>query len=151
MSDIQPFLHEHLQKPDVMQLATARDGQPWACTVHFYADNNLHLYWMSTPERRHSLDIKANPRVAAAMAIRADRGTSPIGVQIEGDAELVEDQQELKRVIPLYAKKLGRNPALLNDVLAGTNRNRLYHLKPRVFVLFDPQTFPDDPRKEWRL
>jgi uncharacterized protein YhbP (UPF0306 family) len=150
MKDIQSLLRDYLQKPDVMQLATVRDGQPWACTVHFYADENLHLYWMSTPERRHSAEIKDDPRVAVAIAIRAQRDLPPIGVQLEGDAERIEDEAEMKRVIPLYAEKFGRSPTLLEETLSGQNKNRLYRLKPRLYVVFDPGTFPDEPRKEWR-
>jgi uncharacterized protein YhbP (UPF0306 family) len=150
MKDIQTLLHDYLSRPDVMQLATVHGGQPWACTVHFYADDNLHLYWMSTLQRRHSADIKDDQRVAVAMAIRSERGKPPIGVQIEGDAEHVEDEAEMKRVIPLYAVKLGRSPTLLEETISGKNKNRLYRLKPRLFVLFDPEAFPDDPRQEWR-
>jgi hypothetical protein len=133
-----------------MQLATVRDGQPWVCNVHFYADENLQLYWMSTPERRHSAEIKDDKRVAVAMAVRAERSKPPIGVQLEGDAERIEDEAEMKRVIPAYASKLGRSPDLLGETLSGKNKNRLYRLKPRLFVIFDPESFPDAPRQEWR-
>lgn len=150
MSDIPTLLRDYLQRPDVMQLATVRDGQPWACTVHFYADQALQLYWMSTPVRRHSTEIHDNPHVAVAMAIRAERGKPPIGVQIEGDATLVEDETEIRQVIPRYAEKLGRSATLLEETLSGENKNRLYRLTPRAFVVFDPGSFPDDPRQEWR-
>jgi uncharacterized protein YhbP (UPF0306 family) len=150
MKDIQSLLRDYLQKPDVMQLATVHDGQPWACTVHFYADENLQIYWMSTPERRHSLEVKDDKRVAVAVAIRAERDKPPIGVQMEGDAERIDDEEEMKRIIPLYAQKFDRSQTLLDEVLSGQNENRLYRLKPRLYVVFDPESFQDNPRQEWR-
>jgi uncharacterized protein YhbP (UPF0306 family) len=133
-----------------MQLATVKDGQPWACTVHFYADEQMNIYWMSTPDRRHSLEITSDPRVAIAMAIRAERGKPPIGVQLEGNAERIEDEAEMKRIIPAYAQKLGRSETLLEETLSGQNKNRLYRVRPRLFVVFDPEAFGGDPRQEWR-
>jgi uncharacterized protein YhbP (UPF0306 family) len=150
MKDIQSLLHDYLSRPDIMQLATVRDGQPWACTVHFYADDRLHIYWLSTLNRRHSLEIQDDPRVALALAIESARDQDPVGVQIEGDAELVKDPEELKRIIPLYAQKLGRDSGLLDDILSGANEHKLYHVTPRLYVVFDKQSFPDNPRQEWR-
>jgi nitroimidazol reductase NimA-like FMN-containing flavoprotein (pyridoxamine 5'-phosphate oxidase superfamily) len=47
-----------------MVLATAAaDGVPWAMPVYFAASDK-HLYWVSSPETRHSRNISMRPTVA---------------------------------------------------------------------------------------
>ncbi|MES2971687.1 MAG: pyridoxamine 5'-phosphate oxidase family protein [Patescibacteria group bacterium] len=62
MPDLKQLLKKYLASTNVMQLATSVDGRPWACTVHFYADDNFNLYWISTEARRHSQEIHLNSR-----------------------------------------------------------------------------------------
>jgi uncharacterized protein YhbP (UPF0306 family) len=48
-----------------MVLATAvTDGLPWATPVYFAASDERHLYWVSSPETRHSRNISTRPTVA---------------------------------------------------------------------------------------
>jgi nitroimidazol reductase NimA-like FMN-containing flavoprotein (pyridoxamine 5'-phosphate oxidase superfamily) len=48
-----------------MVLATAdADGVPWATPVYFAASDDKHLYWVSSPETRHSRNISMRPTVA---------------------------------------------------------------------------------------
>lgn len=151
MKTVEQLIKEYLPRVEVMQLATAHNGQPWACTVHFVSDDHLNLYWLSTPERRHSREISQNPHIAAAMAVQSERHVPAIGVQVEGDAAVIEDATELKRVMDLYATKHNSDPQWVDDVVAGVNLHKLYCLRPRLYVLFDKQTFPQDPLQEWQV
>src|SRR5690606_14682804 len=83
-----------------MQLATVAGNQPWVCTVYFVADDELNLYWLSWPTRRHSKELMGNSKVAAAIAIKQDQPI--IGVQIEGIAEEVEDAGVVESVVQKY-------------------------------------------------
>jgi len=144
--DIKKIAKDHLKDLYVMQLATSKDNQPWVCNVHFLADDNLTLYWMSEADTRHSQDIAANPHVAAAVAVHTEMPL--IGVQIEGDAEqlLLKDNKD---VLQAYAERHDR-AAMVADALAGKVGFRLYCLTPRLVQIFDLQNFPHHPIQQWR-
>ncbi|HSW80061.1 MAG TPA: pyridoxamine 5'-phosphate oxidase family protein [Candidatus Saccharimonadales bacterium] len=144
---------KHLKVKKVMQLATVRDGQPWVCNLHFWADDDGNLYWISTEARRHSQEIKDDPRVAAAIAVQTDEevpGTPPIGIQVEGDAEIVTGS-DMQTKLRSYFDYQNKPEKLYEDILSGENPHKLYRLKPRLYVIFDVQNSPKDPRQEWRV
>ena len=144
--DIKQIARGHIKDLYVMQLATSCDNQPWACTVTFFADDDLNLYWMSVPDCRHSEEIAGNPRVAAAFAVHTDMPL--IGVQIEGDAEQLElaGHEEL---LNTYAERHNRQK-VVESALSGKVNLKLYRLTPRLVQVFDLKNFPEAPKQEWR-
>ncbi len=152
MTDLKSLIQEALKAARVMQLATSSNNKPWVCNVHFYADENLNIYWISTPTRRHSLDIEKNPHVAMTIKVHEDKPDEPyvIGLSAKGTAERIIDEQ-VRNVINHYQKKLGKDKKLMSDILSGTNPHRFYQLKPTSFVLFDTKNFPDNPRQEYAI
>jgi uncharacterized protein YhbP (UPF0306 family) len=138
---------DHLKDVHVMQLATAQNNQPWVCNVHFYADENLNLYWLSEPGRRHSKDIAANTK--AAVAILVSEEIPLVGVQLEGDAEMCTGS-EYATVLRAYGERHNRAD-WAQDVIDGKGNNKLYKFTPRVLGLFDLKNFPKDPKQEWRV
>lgn len=140
---------QYLEQAKVMQLATSTNDQPWACTVHYYSDSELNLYWISTTERQHSQQIAQNPKVAAAILVHLNTPDERyvIGISLEGTAELIG--QHIDELIGQgYIQKLGREPALLTDIASGKNPHKFYRLKPSKIVLFDSKNFPDNLRQE---
>ena len=87
-----------------MTLATAdASGRPWATPVWFATENDEELYWVSSPETRHSRNLAArrelaivvfdptvDPGAAAAVYLSA------VGEELSGD--------ELGRGIDAYAR-----------------------------------------------
>ena len=59
---------EDINASYTMQLATSRDGQPWNCSVYFVMQAGK-FYWLSFPDRRHSMELERNPRAAIAVGI----------------------------------------------------------------------------------
>jgi nitroimidazol reductase NimA-like FMN-containing flavoprotein (pyridoxamine 5'-phosphate oxidase superfamily) len=51
---------DYLQSHNTMTLATSAGDLPWAATV-FYASDDLQLYFFSSPEARHSINLSTNP------------------------------------------------------------------------------------------
>lgn len=151
MKKAEEVVRLYLPKVNVMQLATASDNKPWACTIHYYNDDNLNLYWISTLERRHSQDIAANPNVAATVMVHENNADEPyvIGITIEGTAELLDEPDD--KIVLDYISKLNQTPSLMDDIRAGRNPHRFYKLTPKSIVLFDNKNFPDDPRQEIEL
>lgn len=150
--DSKKLIAQYLTESRVMQLATSIDDQPWICNVHFFADQNLNLYWMSTPARRHSQEIAQNSKVAMTIKVHEDTPDEKyvIGLSAEGIAELITNE-EMQKIAPDYIKKLDKPPTLTEDILSGNNPHKFYRLRVAKFVLFDTKNFPNDPRLEINL
>jgi uncharacterized protein YhbP (UPF0306 family) len=144
------LIRKYLNQVNIMQLATAANNQPWACTVHYYSDDDFNFYWISTLERKHSQDIKQNPKVAAAILVHENTPEEQyvIGISVEGTAELIERGIPAE-IVQGYVRKHGKDSDM-SDIAAGQNPHKFYRLKPSRIVLFDNKNFPEDPRKEWQ-
>lgn len=147
MNKIETLIRQYLAKVQVMQLATVKDGQPWCCNVHYAFDDELNLYWVSTPARRHSQEIASNAKVAAAIMLKPDNPV--IGVQIEGVAIQLADRAELEKAVRVYDDRYHHDPEFFDDYVAGKREHKVYRLTPRSIVLFSEVDFPGDPRQEW--
>ncbi len=144
------LIEEYLEKAILLQVATSANDQPWVCTVHFTFDVELNLYWMSLPERRHSLEIKSNPKIAGVIVHPHKITDVSRGIQLQGMAHEIVDTEELETTFPYYGKRfncMGSLPRLIN----GKNKHRLYRLKPSLYVLFDEVNFLNNPRQEYRM
>lgn len=144
MNDIKQLIRDHLSQVELMQLATQKDGQPWCCTVHFAADDELNIYWASLSSQRHSKEIGAQAKVGATMVI------SPhfplIGVQIEGIAKRIDNTEEMKEALQVYGTQ--RDDEWRQKVLSGEG-DTLYCIQPSHIQLFDLKNFPNAPKQDW--
>jgi len=147
----QDIVKQFLPKLNIMQLATSSDNKPWACNVHYYSDEGLNFYWISTLETRHSQDIAQNQQVAATILVHENTPEENyvIGISIEGTAELVGENID-DQIGEAYVKKHGKGPNLVRDIASGSNPHKFYCLKPSKIVLFDSKNFPKNPRQEWK-
>lgn len=148
--NLQELIIKYLDEAKQMQLATCVGDQPWCSTVYFAHDDKHNLYWISTPERRHSKEIAVNPHVAAAIVLQHTPGDKVRGLQLQGLAREVSDHSEITELISVYSSRFNRTD-LAESIISGQNPHRLYQLKPELFVLFDEVNFPDDPRQEWQV
>lgn len=75
------YLHDH----NVMTLATHGPQGLWAAAV-YYVNDGFTLYFLSSPESRHSRNLAADPVVSAT--IQEDDGDwrNIKGIQLEGEA-----------------------------------------------------------------
>lgn len=150
--DGKELIKKYLKEARVMHLATSVNNKPWVCNVHFYADDDNNIYWISTEARRHSQEIAQNPNVAATIKVHEDKPDEMyvIGLSVEGTAELLTEE-ETKKIGPHYVKKLDKVSTLVEDILSGKNPHKFYRLKPTNFVLFDTLNFHDNPRQEFSV
>jgi nitroimidazol reductase NimA-like FMN-containing flavoprotein (pyridoxamine 5'-phosphate oxidase superfamily) len=126
-----------LNRVKTMQLATSREGQPWACTVYFVVRGG-NFYWLSFPERRHSRELAEDARAAVAIAVHQD--VPVVGVQAEGAVDIVSDIAEAEAVLGLYVAKYGQGSEFIERLKQGRNRHQLYRLVPSGIMLFDERT-----------
>lgn len=141
------LIKKYINQINVMQLATSLNDEPWACNIHFYADDNLNIYWLSTEAREHSVHIASNPN--AAVAIQVQENTSAdkdvVGISMAGQAKLLDAVD--KSIADGFVAKHQKPAGFLDGVLDGTSDHKFYMLKPSKIILFDTKNFPDQPRQ----
>lgn len=145
--DPKQLAKQYLQEIKIMQLATAEDNQPWVCAVHFYADDDLNLWWSSRTDRKHSQQLAGNPQASATVLVHENTPEEDyvIAVTATGTAELVKDiSEEIKQA---YITKLDRPDHLTPPA----NMQEFYRLKPESIVVFDTKNFLKGPRQEFSL
>src|SRR5665213_3517468 len=103
--DVDKVIREYLPTIIHMSLATSANNKPWVCEVHYVYDDDLNLYWRSTPARRHSLEISQNPNVAGSIVTQHAPGEKPRGVYFEGTAEQLADVDENHVAYKLYCER----------------------------------------------
>lgn len=146
---VEEIIREALRSAKTVQLGTSAGDQPWICTVHFYADEGLNLYWTSTVDRRHSKEIAKNPKAAAYLLVHENTPEEDyvIGISVEGTAQLFKPQNEM--AAKGYVRKHGKDSAAVEAFVSG--EKPFYKLTPSKIVLFDNKHFPDNTRQEWHL
>lgn len=118
--------------------------EPWAAELFFVSDVHLALYFISSPDSRHSRDLLQNPRVAATMSIHVSDWLCAKGLQISGQAAEVPESQRAA-VLALYLQKSPQLQALylqpanaaeeaIRERLIGS---RFYAIRPSWIRLID--------------
>jgi hypothetical protein len=70
----------------LISLGTVDDGGVWVADLIYVSDDDLNIYWMSSPQYRRSLAIDKNCRVAGTITISQTPGSKDLGVQLCGVA-----------------------------------------------------------------
>lgn len=149
MSELQPkdVVQKYLSEKKILQLATSQNGQPWLCNLHFTNDEEGAVYWISKQDRRHSLELAKNPKAAITIAVQTE---SPlIGIQAEGTATIVQDEQERRKVMNDYVERHHTDQAFAKRVAEGIDAHTVYKFTPVRFTLFDQEHFASQPLQEW--
>ncbi len=129
---------------DAQRGADQKTPEPWACELFFVSDADLVLYFISSPDSRHSQDLLRSPQVAVTLSQKASDWFCVKGLQISGEASRVPDSLR-PAVLALYLQKspqlqaLYRQPANAAEELI---RQRLinscfYAIRPRWIRLID--------------
>ena len=105
--DLRLELHAFLASQSTMALATAgeEDGRPQVAPLFFASDEALNLYWISSPDSRHSVNIADWNDASAAIYAHTWDWVGIKGVQVSGDAMAVRDDDERRRALELYRAK----------------------------------------------
>lgn len=84
-------IRRQFEAHNTLTLATCHDGEPWAATVFYASDADLHLYFVSDRRTRHAQHMLADPRVELAIDADVDAWSAVRGLQISGTAAPVSD------------------------------------------------------------
>jgi uncharacterized protein YhbP (UPF0306 family) len=123
----------------VMSLATIGPNGPHAVNL-FYARDGFTLLWVSDPSSRHSVEIDADSRVAATIAMDFSDFPQVQGLQLSGHAVRITDESgrqgarhHLETRYP-FLQATASAPAELRDAY---ERAEFYQLTPERIVLID--------------
>ena len=129
---------DYLASHNVITLATHGEGGLWAAAV-FYVNRDFRIYFLSSPKSRHSLDIEADPQVAAT--IQEDYGDWPEikGIQLEGSARRIKGREKEEAVAAFRAKYplLREFKAAPISIVEAFNRMAWYELTPTRLYFID--------------
>lgn len=128
----------YLRDHRVITLATGDDSDLWASAV-FYVNDGFTIYFLSSPNSRHSQNLARIGRVAATIQEDYVDWLDIKGIQLEGHATEIGGQTE-QTARRLYAEKfplvgtLAQAPAVLVEAMA---KVRWYQLTPRRLFFID--------------
>ncbi|MDB5166545.1 MAG: hypothetical protein JWM37_617 [Candidatus Saccharibacteria bacterium] len=139
--ELKQRLTELLKDNHIIQVATSG---PWICTVHGAVGDDLTIYWISKPDRRHSRELAVDPRAAVAVFVQP---WPQIGIQAEGSATEVTGD-DLVQAVQVYADSLNKDQAFRDGLLSGENPHRVYAFTATSWKLFDRENYPDSDVQE---
>ncbi|MDO8618471.1 MAG: pyridoxamine 5'-phosphate oxidase family protein [Candidatus Daviesbacteria bacterium] len=151
--DLKSLIEDYLKEGKLMQIATSKENTPWVASVWFVHDDKLNLFFISTKDRRHSKEIKENPKVAGTIVIPHLKGSGEKvrGLQFEGIARET-NAYEMDLANQLYKGKYELAEEIaLEELMDPKVTFGYYIIEPKTFVLFDEINFPDDPRQELKV
>lgn len=123
-----------------MVLATSLKNIPWAAVLVFGHDENFNLYWMSNVDTRHSLELEKNPHVAATITKEPTGQGQDKGLQIQGTARKLAEEEVLPAAREYFAKRgTPHMPTTLEEANELAEGRSWYMLKPeKIFVIWVP-------------
>jgi uncharacterized protein YhbP (UPF0306 family) len=122
-----PTIRAFLESQSTLALATVdANGNPQVAPLFYVSDDALNLYWLSSADSRHSVNLAANERVAATIYPVAWHWTEIRGLQIEGTAHQITDDDLRSDILARYQQKFDL-PSGFESIITGSG---LYVLKP---------------------
>lgn len=113
-------------------LATAtRTGLPWSSPVYTAFDHRSHFFWLSSPQARHSQNIRENSQIACVIYdSTAPEGTGT-GVYIQAGAFELEERAEIVLGLHCLFARIGEPPPSI-DYAQGASPLRVYEAVPQA-------------------
>lgn len=140
--DIQKRILEILERGHLLSLATVDKGGVWVADVIYIYDDALTLYWMSSPDVRHSRALLRNPQAAGTITISNRGGEKNLGIQLSGRAEKI-DGTRYDLAKKHFLKRGHPEPKETDDVLDGDS---WYKITPTKIELIDEEQFGFEKR-----
>jgi nitroimidazol reductase NimA-like FMN-containing flavoprotein (pyridoxamine 5'-phosphate oxidase superfamily) len=147
MTDFGDMARGIIESNRYMVLGTADEaGVPWVTPVWFAQSDYRRFIWVSSPDRRHSRNVKARPEVSIAIFNSQVAVGSGQAVYMSARAEELSGT-ELERDVAVFdaagqAQGLARRWAL-EDMVAPA-LYRLYRATVSQHWVLDPDSGPDD-------
>ncbi len=144
-------LTECLDSTTVSTLATVDENGVWANPVYFSYDSKFNFYFVSSSDTRHMRNIKSDPRVVLSVFTpQSIAGIHQIGVQIEGKASLVPDE-DIESVYSIRTKRLNVDSNWLPEAGEGhfvkEHGGVFIKITPKAITYMNTQYFGGNSKK----
>ncbi len=141
-NNIKELIKEVLEKGYLMSLGTVDQGGVWVADVIYIYDDQLNIYWMSSPMTRHSKAILENNQVAGTITANGPKEDN-LGIQFSGMAKKIEGPRfDLAK--KHYQKRNKPEPKETDDILKGSC---WYQLEPQKIELIYEKLFGFEKQK----
>ncbi len=135
-NDLKDLARQVLNEAFLAHLGIHDANGPWVASVVYVADADFNIYWMSSPEARHSKAAVPGNRAACSIVANPSTGKE-FALQIEGTFE--EPSHSLEREVRIMVKRGLPPPSELGGALKGSHR--WYKLVPTRIELIDTPLF----------
>ena len=123
-----------LREQSTLALATTDEqGQPCVAPLYYIVDEDLSLYWLSSPASLHSQNLKRAPSAAATIYRPTENWKEIRGVQLRGPVTVISDSKRRRALIKAYCERFQLG-ALFKAAISQCN---LYALRPVFFRYID--------------
>ncbi|MGF1470865.1 MAG: pyridoxamine 5'-phosphate oxidase family protein [Rubrobacteraceae bacterium] len=128
-NEVSDFLGSQL----ILHLAVSLENEPWICALEFIHDEELNFYWRSDATSHHSRVLDSN-NLASVAVTHVDQENLGTGIQAEGRAEKVVDEEKIRAVSEGIDTKRGK---VVDSEIAAQEAGRTYwKLRPtRLYYL----------------
>ncbi|GIK84140.1 MAG: hypothetical protein BroJett025_07620 [Patescibacteria group bacterium] len=140
------LIKKYLTDKYQMVLATSGAEYPWIATLYFSFDDELNLYFLSSPNTLHCKQIDENQKVAVAIADSPQNPTSnKKGLQIFGVAQQISGKHKITHALNLWKKTLGVTSTeysyegMTKKLISG----RMYKIIPKKIKFFNEELWEE--------
>lgn len=102
--ELKETIIKYMEGHNICTLATSKEDVPHASTVE-YANDGLTLYFFTSPTSQKIAQIKTNPKIALTIDEDYLDWMKIKGIQLEGEAEVLEDSREIEKARKIFIKK----------------------------------------------
>jgi len=132
--EVEKKILDYIQSYNCMSLATSGEKYSQAATV-FFANKGFTIYFLSTPNTRHTKNIAREGRVAVTINGDYYHWKEIKGVQIEGKVHLITEAKENKEALDVYLKKF---PYLFDLLSNNTSADIIKDIKEINWYVLEP-------------
>jgi len=123
-----------LREENTVALATVDEHGAVSIAPLFYlVDDDLSLFWVSSPSSLHSRNLKKLPRVAATVYRQTESWNDIRGVQMRGLVTVITDRTRRRLLIKSYSERFKLGLLFLPAI----SRCSLYEFRPGFFLFID--------------
>jgi uncharacterized protein YhbP (UPF0306 family) len=144
-ADLAAIARTIIDSNDYMVLATADEsGLPWASPVWYAPEEYRELFWVSSPEARHSRNLAARPELAIVIFDSTVAVGEGQGVYVSAVADQLSGE-DLDRGIEIFSRRSEQRGARAwtRDQVVPPAPLRLYRATVSEHSMLDPSSSPD--------
>ena len=104
-ADLKHILSEYLAAHNALTLATVGPEGPAAAGLFYVSDSRLRLYFLSASHAQHVQNLKHDASVAVAIHEDYRDWRQIQGIQVRGEAHVIESPLEYARAMERYVRK----------------------------------------------